>query len=142
MTTPAPNNIVDQELIVKHTGRQYQGRALYELVQPLTFNHKVNGGGLTIEVPKGFITDFASIPKVFWPIFPPAGQYAKAAVIHDYLYRLTGCSRFLADAIFREVMAQLGVPFWKRCAMYYAVRFFGRGHNKIPEGKSLLDAFD
>ena len=140
--TTTQDNIVNQELIVKHTGRQSWGRTLYELVQPLTFKHGVNGGGVTVKVPKGFVTDFASIPKVFWPILPPSGKYTKAAVIHDYLYRLPGCSRFLADSIFREVMAQLGVSFLKRCTMYYAVRFFGGGHNHIPEGKNLLDVFD
>src|SRR5689334_1061409 len=42
-----------------------------------------------IVVPAGFVTDLASIPRAFWgpPFFlTPAGQYSRAAIIHDYLY--------------------------------------------------------
>jgi len=40
-----------------------------------------------VTVPAGFITDFASIPWVFWTILPSWGRYGKAAVIHDWLYQ-------------------------------------------------------
>ncbi|EAA2596645.1 hypothetical protein DNM18_25345, partial [Salmonella enterica subsp. enterica] len=36
-----------------------------------------------IEVPKGFITDHATIPRIFWILLPPDGRYAKAAIIHE-----------------------------------------------------------
>lgn len=39
-----------------------------------------------IEVPAGLITDLATIPRIFWILLPPDGKYAKAAIIHDYLY--------------------------------------------------------
>lgn len=39
-----------------------------------------------IVVPEGFITDFASIPRFLWSIYPPTGRYQEAAVIHDWLY--------------------------------------------------------
>ena len=104
------------------------------------FSFYYNGEDIVPE--NGFVSDLASVPRILWSLLPPSGKYAPAAVIHDYLYRLPGCSRFLADAIFREVMAQLGVSFWKRCVMYYAVRFFGRGFDRVPEGKTLLDPFD
>ncbi|WP_139385602.1 DUF1353 domain-containing protein, partial [Salmonella enterica] len=39
-----------------------------------------------IEVPAGFVTDFASVPRIFWTILPSDGKYAKAAIIYDYLY--------------------------------------------------------
>lgn len=44
----------------------------------------------TIRVPAGFVTDFASIPRAFWVVFPPTGKYGKAAVVHDYLYVMGG----------------------------------------------------
>lgn len=38
-----------------------------------------------IVVPKGFVTDFASIPQPLWSLgLSPHGQYSRAAVIHDY----------------------------------------------------------
>lgn len=39
-----------------------------------------------ISVPAGFVTDLATIPRIFWTLLPPDGKYAKAAIIHDYLY--------------------------------------------------------
>ena len=79
-----------------------------------------------IKVPKGFITDFASIPKVVWSIIGhPAGQYGKAAVIHDYLYRNGLRTRKKADDIFLEAMEVLGVGAIRRRVIYSAVRLFG-----------------
>ena len=80
----------------------------------------------TVNVPYGFKTDFASIPRGLWNIFPPTGEYGKAAVIHDYLYCTHLFSRPVADLIFYEAMADLRVVWWKRWLMYYAVKFFGR----------------
>jgi len=130
------------ELIVKDTGKNCNGRQLFELQQSLTFTYGVNGGGWTYTVPKGFVTDFASIPRIFWMVFPPIGKYARAAVIHDYLYRLKGCSRFTADAVFREAMYQLCVPVWKRILIYYAVRIFGGCARRIANTtEDIIDQF-
>ncbi|AYV94403.1 DUF1353 domain-containing protein [Fusobacterium necrophorum] len=84
--------------------------------------------GYCITVPKGFITDGASVPRIFWTLFPPQGKYTPAAIIHDFLYSEcndTGINRTLADRIFLHIMKELGVSFLKRTAMYRAVRNFG-----------------
>jgi hypothetical protein len=60
-------------------------------------------------------------------IFPPHGKYAKAAIVHDYLYSQAVGTKAFADNVFNEAMAVLGVPKWRRLAMYWAVRAFGRG---------------
>ncbi|EJG5924633.1 DUF1353 domain-containing protein [Salmonella enterica] len=80
-----------------------------------------------IEVPAGFITDLATVPRIFWMLLPPDGKYAKAAIIHDYLYDNALRSKKEADLIFLDGMTVLGVPKWKRMVMYLAVRVFGRG---------------
>ena len=50
-----------------------------------------------IVVPKGFVTDFASILQAFWALgLSPHGQYSRAAVVHDYLYWSQSCSRYRA----------------------------------------------
>jgi len=107
------------------------GRQLWMLSKSLRFSLRVNRGDVTVFVPQGFITDFASVPRPLWPIFPPAGQWCEAAVLHDYLYSTKTCSRFLADALFREAMFQLKVPVWRRVSMYYAVRLFGGFCRKV-----------
>jgi len=78
-----------------------------------------------IHVEFGFLTDFASIPRLFWIWIPPNGLYGKAAVIHDYLYKNHYFERAQADLIFLEAMKILGVPEKKRKTMYRAVRMFG-----------------
>lgn len=84
--------------------------------------------GEKIEVPKGFITDFASIPKMFWSLVgSPWGKYGKAAVIHDYGYFKTLYTRKKMDRIFYDGMKVLGVPYWKRKTMYFAVRWCAGG---------------
>ena len=100
----------------------------YKVVQ--THTYKVLGH--LLEVPIGFITDLASVPRYLWLTFPPSGLHNGAAILHDYLYskfcRYKDITREEADKIFLELMKELGVPAWKRYAMYYAVRLFGKSH--------------
>lgn len=77
------------------------------------------------EVPAGFVTDFASIPRVFWRVLPPVGKYSPAAVAHDYLYQAGNGKRADADMVFRDRMKALGVGWCVRNVMYWAVRAFG-----------------
>jgi len=70
-------------------------------------------------------SDGASVPKIFWNIFPPiSGKYMEAAILHDILYASHILSKKEADKIFLEAMKDLGVSWWKRNVMYYAVKFF------------------
>lgn len=78
-----------------------------------------------IKVPAGFITDFASVPKMFRGLIKRDGKHGKAAVIHDYCYATAIYSKFKADRIFLEAMAVLGVNLWKREIMFHAVLWFG-----------------
>ena len=81
--------------------------------------------GRCFTIPKGFITDFASVPRCFWSLIPPMGRYGKAALLHDYLYNTKSVSRREADRIFLETMFLMGVSRWKAYVMYVAVRVFG-----------------
>jgi hypothetical protein len=66
--------------------------------------------GIIIHIPVGFITDFASIPQIFWSLLPPTGLYGKAAVVHDFLYQSAGLvSKAIADRVLLEAMRVLGV---------------------------------
>ena len=78
-----------------------------------------------ISVPAGFLTDFASVPWLFWTFIPSWGRYGKAAVVHDRLYHTKQYSRRMSDLIFYEAMLVSGTPKWKAKAMYLAVRWCG-----------------
>lgn len=91
----------------------------------LTADFRARVGDSRFIVPAGFVTDFASVPRGLWNLFPPHGRYSKAAVLHDYLYRCSKLERSYCDGVFLKCMEELGVPWWKRTAMYYGVRMFG-----------------
>ena len=107
-----------------------QGVRWFVLTQDLKYSMSFNGHGwMEVTVPEWFVTDFASVPRFLWRIYPPIGDYWRSAIMHDYLYsRECTCSRFLADALFRDAMAADGVPWFTRVVMYYAVRLFGGKH--------------
>lgn len=92
---------------------------------------------IDINVPAGFRTDFASIPRLLWPILPPYGKYGNAAVLHDFLYVNGGqiarsfslrFTRKECDAIFLKAMEDVGVGRAVRIGFWLAVRLFGGRH--------------
>jgi hypothetical protein len=78
-----------------------------------------------VNVPYGFVTDFASIPRIFWTLLPRDGQYTYAAIVHDYLYWNQTTSREDADKVFRAVMYEFGVSAAHVTAIFAAVRAGG-----------------
>lgn len=78
-----------------------------------------------IDVPINFITDFASIPRIFWIILTPDGQYTQAAVLHDWLCEKKIYSHPYTCNIFEESMLVLKVPKLIARLMKLAVQFFG-----------------
>ena len=108
---------------------EYIGNGKFKLEKPFEYwNPPVK-----VKVPAGFITDGASIPRFAWSLIgsPWSGRYARAAIIHDYLYFTKTVSRKEADRIFLQAMQILKVNWFKRRAMWLAVRLFaGAGWNK------------
>jgi hypothetical protein len=78
-----------------------------------------------VTVPEGFVTDFASIPRVFWSLLPPDGLYTYPAIIHDYLYWDQPVSRANADEIFRFAMLDFKINAATVNVIYQAVRLRG-----------------
>ena len=78
-----------------------------------------------IIVPRGFVTDFASVPRLFWSMLPPIGRYGYAAIFHDFTYWQQTASRDEADKLFHDTMLELTVGTVTRNVLYYSVRCFG-----------------
>lgn len=81
--------------------------------------------GEHVNVPVGFETDFASVPRILWLFFSPWDVYGNAAVIHDWLYWNQELTREESDNIFLQGMIELEVVLYKRFCLYHAVRLFG-----------------
>nr|DAS36621.1 MAG TPA: Protein of unknown function (DUF1353) [Caudoviricetes sp.] len=89
-----------------------------------------------VTVPKGFKTDYASVPRIFRNIINSSGKHGRAAVVHDWLYSskcTLDVTREEADKIFLEIMKECGVGAIKRQFMYRMVRIFGASHFRKGE---------
>ena len=122
------------------------GERMYVLHQSLIYWSGVKAGeGTEVVVPEGFVTDFASIPRIFWSVAPPWGWYAEAAVVHDLLYSSNGlyngvqytrrqCDQVLLTAMLslarKKAKSKLELYEMQRIAkiFYWAVRLFGWLH--------------
>lgn len=100
---------------------------LWALTQPLIYQSVV--ADQVITVPRGFVTDFASVPRIIPIAYALCGGTSnEAAVVHDFLYTAHPVPRATADAVLREASAATHVPAWRRNLMWLAVRLFGGTH--------------
>ncbi|EHQ1843915.1 DUF1353 domain-containing protein [Salmonella enterica subsp. enterica serovar Saintpaul] len=60
-------------------------RYLWRVHEPFEF-YMSDDNSNVISVPAGFVTDLATIPRIFWTILPTDGKYAKAVIIHNWMY--------------------------------------------------------
>ena len=88
--------------------------------------YEVGSSGIVVTVPKGFVTDFASIPQALWSTgLSPNGRYSKAAVVHDYLYWTQTCTRAQSDNLLMIAMKESNVGAATRQLVYDGVRIGG-----------------
>ena len=98
----------------------------------------------TITVPKGFVTDLASVPRAMWAFIAPF-DVARAAIVHDLLYKtirqyrwkmkdkedqeLIKKAKIASDKVFLLGMhdAEPKIPGWKSYSSWKAVDLFGNG---------------
>lgn len=109
-------------------GRYLPGGKLFRLEEPMPYDVGAEDSGERITVPSGFVTDFASIPRIAQIIIPKdVGR--RAAILHDWLYATTGCrgyfTRAECDAIFLEALGVLNVWAPVRWTMWVFVRAGG-----------------
>lgn len=91
-------------------------------------------------IPKGMITDFASIPR-FARVFvsPDETWITVPALLHDALYASEWVDRGVADSLFMQAMKYRRAGFIARWLVYFAVRLGGAfvwlSHDKIKVEK-------
>lgn len=102
------------------------GKNLWKVYKPFEYHVGNILGEEVIKVPVGFVTNFASVPRIFWSLISPVDfDNAKPAVIHDFLYYTQKTNRKYADSIFLEALGVMKSPAYRKYLMYYSVRLFG-----------------
>jgi len=94
---------------------------LWLLCDTLVFKSTLIG---TVKVPSGFLTDFASVPRVPIAYIFFGDRAHREAVIHDYLYRTDSkpsVTKHTADKVFLEAMKDRGKSWFVRSSMYLGV---------------------
>jgi len=109
------------ELKVKETTRGKD--RVFILTETLRYESDLLG--CIVEIPEGFASDGASVPKALWWMYHPFGRYLKAAVVHDWFCVTQTIDYKEAALVFREAMEVCGVNRWRRQKMYWAVKYFG-----------------
>lgn len=107
------------------------GKDRYRLLKAYVYT--TDKGGV-IAVPKGYLTNGADIPRLFWRLYPPfSPEYLPAVIVHDYLCDEAdamidkACRKrafLFADDVFREILFKLGVSRLKTTIFYKAVRLW------------------
>ena len=107
--------------------RREEGRGTWRLLSPLIYRSDVADD--TFVVPKGFVTDFASVPRIPL-VFDWLGDRGNlAATLHDRLYSKPHMvRRAMADRILLEALIVQGVPRLAALAIWLGVRIGGASH--------------
>jgi len=105
----------------------------YKLTKDLVY---VTASGKTITVESGFVTDFASVPRVPIAYMLFGNKAHHESTLHDWLYRETPhtCTRKTADNLFLEAMKSRGKSFGVRYCMWLGVRLMGWNYWKSRIG--------
>lgn len=112
---------------------------VWELDSPLVYESDLLKQTLT--VPKGFQTDFASVPRIpfFYTLFGDRAH--RESVLHDYLYRIDSepvVTYNKANGVFYEAMKLRGKSIFVRYPMFWGVCLGGSGsYHKKKVGDTL-----
>lgn len=109
------------EIKLKFEYKDKDGYKWYSPKHPYTFEID----GLRQTIPTTFLTDIASIPKIFTKWFKRDDKKtATPAVIHDYLVTMRSLSYFEKHWYFLKFMKLYKVGFFKRWTFFIAVYLF------------------
>lgn len=108
--------------------RAFADGANWMLQSPLIYQIGQNPAHIVI-VPRGFITDFASVPqplRALRDLMPSTDRYGIPSLVHDYLYWRQDCTREQADNIMEIALKDAGVSVIERKLVREGVRQFGQ----------------
>lgn len=101
------------------------GRGIWRITEAFKYYSELLGLVLTVEA--GFLTDYASVPRVpiaYW-LFGDTSH--EAAVLHDWLFHHHEvCDEATANKVLLEAMEVAGIPSWRRAGIYAGVCIGGK----------------
>lgn len=120
-----------------------QDNRLWETSEECQFDIDVNNYGYTLVIPKGTVSNFASVPPIFRGlILTTRPNQAIPSFIHDCLVSEYGNYAFtmaknsngnstvftwaLSSLVFDELAKQMGMKDWRRKLMVWAINLYGR----------------
>lgn len=125
---------------------------LWKLVPGFRYYVGSEDSGIYVDIPTGFLTDGATIPRFLWWLLPPIGEYSQATTLHDRLcgvYEITvvkngnatqiKIDRKEVDRILNEAMGVLEVTPWKRKVIMTGVNVY-RIMKNPTKPKSLVES--
>lgn len=98
-----------------------------------------------IAVPAGFVTDFASVPRLPFVYMVVGGKGQRAAVVHDWLYTTHQVTRKQADAVLAEALRVCGYRDLVVKAFYGGTRLGGGSHwdaDNLPQEPHVQAVID
>lgn len=128
------NKITPMVKLIKHEeASKAFGYPLFYAESDMWFDVVDPVDNVRIYVPRGYLTDGATVPKLLQGMFPVWDDYYQAALFHDYLCEYlviyvngveTKISRSEADKYFNIIMKHLNIGAVKRNLVYNGVRFY------------------
>ncbi len=111
------------------------GSGMHRLQEPVIVHLAGGPNGWKLEIPAGYVTDYASIPAALhWLINPDDEKVMLAALVHDFIYHTHVVSRAVADAIFYQLLRQSGLARRLAKLMFLSVHLTGkRGYLAGPD---------
>lgn len=108
---------------IRPTSEFNQGRR----VSVLKTKYLLRWRGFNALIPAGFRSDLSSVPRCLnWFIAHDDQGFMEAGLVHDWCYRQGPYTRAMADLLFRELLRESGVSWFKAWSAYLALRCFGK----------------
>lgn len=107
---------------------------LVELVSDVSISGSYVGREFVTTIPKGFQTNFGSIPKGFRWLISNTGIYNDSYLLHDWMYSKDyngpEMSKEDADTLLFLNLKSAGMSRWKCSLVYNVVKLFAQSHWK------------
>ena len=105
--------------------RAASGRGFWKVMEPFSYQSDILKKTITVE--PGFITDYASVPRlpVLYLLFGDTSH--KSAVLHDWLFHNhVVCDEQTANNVLLEASTVEGIVKWRRFGIWLGVKLGGK----------------